>query len=56
MSESPTYGEQETAAGEIEPISEGRTDDLARAQALAKSALDIYAKERVNMAGRRLKA
>jgi hypothetical protein len=31
------------AAGEMDPISEGRTDELARAQALAEAALCAYA-------------
>jgi hypothetical protein len=31
------------AAGEMDPLSDGRTDDLARAQFLAEAALRAYA-------------
>jgi hypothetical protein len=35
------------AAGTMDPMSEGRTEDLARAQALAEAALRAYAEKRV---------
>ena len=37
------------AAGEIDPISDGRTDDLARAQSIAEAALRAYAGNRVTV-------
>jgi hypothetical protein len=33
-------------AGDVHPISEGRTDDLARAQSIAEAALRAYAESR----------
>jgi hypothetical protein len=41
------------AAGEVNPVSEGRTDDLARAQAIAKAALGAYAEKQLGDAVRR---
>jgi hypothetical protein len=35
------------AAGEIHPVSEGRTSDLARAQSIAEAALRAYAGNRL---------
>jgi hypothetical protein len=35
------------AAGDMHPISEGRTDELARAQSIAEAALRAYAENRV---------
>src|SRR5438132_8272919 len=36
-------------AGELDPLSEGRTDDLVRAQSLAEAALRAYAENRLEM-------
>jgi hypothetical protein len=38
------------AAGEMRPVSEGRTDELARAQSIAEAALRAYAENRVTLA------
>jgi hypothetical protein len=35
------------AAGDMHPVSEGRTDELARAQSIAEAALRAYAENRV---------
>jgi hypothetical protein len=37
------------AAGEMDPMSDGRTDDLARAQSIAEEALRVYAENRVTV-------
>ena len=33
------------AAGEMDPVSDGRTDDLARARSIAETALRAYAEQ-----------
>jgi hypothetical protein len=37
------------AAGEMDPMSEGRTDDLSQAQSIAEAVLWAYAEERVEV-------
>ena len=40
------------AAGEMEPVSEGRTIDLEQAQSIAEAALRTYAESGVTASGR----
>jgi hypothetical protein len=40
-------------AGDMQPVAEGRTDDLARAQAIARAALGAYAEKQLGDAVRR---
>lgn len=42
------------AAGDMQPISEGRTDDLARAQSIAKAALRAYGEKRLRSSSIRM--
>jgi hypothetical protein len=39
-------------AGEMEPVSDGRTDDLVKAQSIAKAALRAYTKKQIMVTDR----